>query len=305
MFFLNRLKNRCGVTIIIFASVIVVILGFSALVTDIGYLLVEKYRLKNTADVAALAGVRELMINRENAETVAIEYIRKNDSANITYEILIPDNGYILTVKLKKKVYFFFAKVFGIYETEIYAQSTAKLAPVGAVKGARPLVVQQQSFNYGQEYVLKEGAGSGENGNYGAISLGGTGADRYRDNLMYGYNEKLRIGDIVETQPGNLHGPTEQGINYLLNRCNHEPKCTYQNYVANCPRLIIIPVVDKLDVNGRKPVMIVGFAAFFIERYENKGGHSQIIGRFIKTITDAELSEGASDFGLRGIKLVE
>lgn len=302
----NRFKNeQNGTTIIIFVGIITGILAFSALVTDVGYLMVERSKLKNTADAAALAAVREMSINRSNAYAAAVEYIQKNDKSNPIYEIMIPDTGYIATVKLRKNVYFFFAKIFGLNSTEIQVQSTAKMAPVVAVRGVRPLVIEQQTLVYGQQYVLKEGAGDGSSGNYGAVSLGGTGADRYRDNLKYGYDSTLRLGDYIKTETGNLTGPTEEGIKYLINECDHIPKCTYNNYALNCPRVVSIPVVNTLDVNGKKPIVVVGFASFFIEDYINNGGHSEIKGRFIETIANAELGDAATDYGMRSIKLIE
>lgn len=302
---MKKLKNKSGTTIIIFAGIITGILAFSALVTDIGYLMMERSKLKNTADAAALAAVREMIDNRSNARQVALDYIQKNDKTNISHEIYISDTGYIATVKLRKNVYFFFAKIFGIYSTEIQVQSTAKMAPVVAAKGVRPLVVPQQKFNFGQVYTLKEGAGDGESGNYGAISLGGTGSDRYRDNLKYGYDTTLRIGDYIKTETGNMQGATEDGINYLLAECDHYPKCTYQKFELNCPKVITIPVVNTLDVDGKKPIVVVGFASFFLENYVNNGGHSEITGRFIETVVNAEIGDAAVDFGTRSIKLIE
>ena len=298
-------ENNKGTTIIIFAGVITGILAFSALVTDVGYLMVERSKLKNTADAAALAAVREMSENRSNAESVANDYIQKNDKSNVTHEILISDTGYVATVKLKKNIFFFFARIFGMNETEILAQSTAKMAPVVAVRGVRPLVIQQQTLIYGQQYTLKEGAGDGLSGNYGAVSLGGTGADRYRDNLKYGYDSVIRLGDYIKTETGNLQGPTEDGINYLISQCDHTPKCTYQKYVLDCPRVIAIPVVNTLDVNGKKPIVVVGFASFFLENYVDNGGHSEITGRFIQTIVNAEIGDAATDYGMRSIKLIE
>ncbi len=301
----KKLKNESGTTIVIFTGMIVGILAFSALVTDIGYLMVERSRLKNTADAAALAAVREMTDNRSNAQAVAADYIQKNDRSTITSEISIPDTGYIATVKLNKDIFFFFARILGINETQISVQSTAKMAPVVAVRGLRPLTVQQQTFTFGQQYVLKEGAGDGTSGNYGAVALGGTGSDRYRDNIKYGYDSVIRIGDYIRTETGNMQGPTEEGINYLISQCSHYPECTHQKYELNCPRLIAIPVVNTLDVNGRKPIVVVGFASFFLEDYVDNGGHSEITGRFIETIVNAELGDAATDYGMRSIKLIE
>jgi Flp pilus assembly protein TadG len=203
------IQNENGTTIILFVGIIVGIIAFSSLITDVGYVMVEKSRLKNTADAAALASVSMMSEDRTMARDSALEYIKRNEDTGITNEILIPDSGYIATVKLKKNVFYFFARLMGYNKTEIEVQSTAKMAPVVAVRRLRPLVIQQQTLRFGQEYTLKEGAGSAQSGNYGAVSLSGTGATRYMDNLKYGNNDIIRIGDYIKTEPGNMSGPTQ------------------------------------------------------------------------------------------------
>jgi hypothetical protein len=275
------------------------------LVTDVGFVMVEKSKLKNTSDAAALAAVREMMDDRTMAQNSALEYIDRNQEADVKSEILIPDTGYIATVKMTKNVYYFFARLLGYTGTEIQVESTAKMAPVVAVRGLRPLTVQQQNFQYGQEYALKEGAGDGLSGNYGAVSFGGTGSIRYEENLKYGFGDVVRIGDYIKTETGNMSGATQDGINYLIGECNHFPKCTYLKYAPDCPRVITIPVVNTLDLSGRKPIVVTGFASFFIEDYVDNNGQSEIDGRFIQTVINGEMGDGAPDFGTRSIKLIE
>ncbi|MDD3439051.1 MAG: hypothetical protein PHI04_06510, partial [Clostridiaceae bacterium] len=147
----------------------------------------------------------------------------------------------------------------------------------------------------------------GHSGNYGALALGGNGAIRYRNNLKNGYNASppLRIGDEIETEPGNMAGPTQDGIQAILDSDPNEHGEDLSQLEANCPRVITIPVVASLDVNGRSTVTIVGFAAFFLDDVVKNGGHTEITGRFIKKMGEGEIDESSEGYGLFGIKLVE
>jgi hypothetical protein len=70
----NLFRDQQGVTMILVAIVILVIIGFAALAIDIGHLFVVRNELKNAADAGALAGARVLY---NEAGT------RVNDQANL------------------------------------------------------------------------------------------------------------------------------------------------------------------------------------------------------------------------------
>lgn len=57
---ISKLKDERGVSAIVVAVVLVMLIGFLALAIDIGYLYATKNELQNTADAAALAGAGEL-----------------------------------------------------------------------------------------------------------------------------------------------------------------------------------------------------------------------------------------------------
>jgi len=40
---------------------------------------------------------------------------------------------------------------------------------------------------------------------------------------------------------------------------------TYDRFVKGCPRVILVPIIDSLDVTGRNGVILTGFAAFLVE----------------------------------------
>lgn len=299
---INRVKNQKGVTNVLVIISMVVILGFTALVVDIGLILLERNKLENAADAAALAGAQELPTNPNKAIEKAKEYAVINGADLAKTSIVIKENNSRIQVNIDNDVDFIFAKVLGNDKTNVVAGSAAIVGPVKEVyDGIRPFVIEDQTLTYGQRVVLKEGAGEGDNGNYGPVSLGGNGANVYRNNIKYGYNGKLRVGDIIYTEPGNMSGPTIQGVEYITER-DHSTFC---NYSKDSLRIFTVPVVDSLDVNGRKPVTIVGFAVFFLEDADKKGGKTEIAGRFIEFTTNGEIDMDQDDYGLKGMKLIK
>lgn len=302
---LNNLTVNKGSTIIIFSCSLIMVLVLSALVTDLGYIAAEKYKLANTADAAALAGAQDLHAGRDIAIAQAKAYVLKNQSELSLMEITVSDDNRAITVKLGKTVDYFFMRVVGYDSRQINVRATAVISSVGAYKGVRPFGIEKQEFVFGQDYVLKEGAGDGENGNYGGLALGGKGAANYRNLIINGYESELRVGDLVQTEPGNMAGPTRVGIEYLISQCKHTPACTHDNYAKGCPRIIVVPVIEFFEVCGRSTCRIVGFASFFIKDCVNSGGHTEVVGCFIKNaVTSSYVDESISDFGTVGMKLV-
>jgi len=57
---LEKVKNQAGVSAVIIAIVLPMLIGFGALAVDVGYMCVTKNELQNVADAAALAATRKL-----------------------------------------------------------------------------------------------------------------------------------------------------------------------------------------------------------------------------------------------------
>lgn len=296
------LNNNKGSTYVITALVMTIIMGMAALVIDVGNLYIEREELNNAVDAATLAGAQELPADPIKAFLVAAEYCQNNGVSMDNVNIYITDNNQAIEVTIKDNVDFTFARVLGIDNSEVSANSKAIIGPVTAVySGIRPLAVERQSFIYGQQHTLKLGALDGTNGNFGPVSLGGLGSKSYEENVKYGYNEKLKVGDWVDTETGNMVGATTKAVNFILDN-NYD---TFNNYPRDSMRLWIVPMVDSMEILGRKSVQIVGFALFFLEGINKSGGHTEVTGRFIEFTTNGDVSEGQVDYGLKGIKLVK
>lgn len=301
-------QDEKGSALVLVAINMVILLGFAALVIDVGFLAASRHKLLNAVDAAALAGARELPSNPDRARAVAAEYASLNGAESIEAEVS-PDNT-SLTVKARKELSYFLAPVLGFRRGEAQAQATARIGGIRAVKKAAPLAVPWHDYQFGAKYTLKQAAGQESPlgpGNYSALSLGGTGANKYEDNLKYGYPGWLKVGDVVPTETGNMSHPTRRAIEYRIALCQHSPPCTPEQFEPDCPRILIVPVYDPSTVGGGQvtSITIIGFAAFLVEQVKGEGNQNYIEGYFIRTIVAGEADPQQPDYGLEGIKLVK
>ncbi|MGI6227873.1 MAG: pilus assembly protein TadG-related protein, partial [Peptococcales bacterium] len=247
------LADENGSIIIILTLGITAFIGFVALVADVGLLYFNDSEITNAVDAAVLAGAQELPYNPSEAEAKARHYGELNglDGAELAVEVF-SDNKKI-KAHYEKEVNLLFAKVLNIHKGKVGHTAVAEVAPVIGLDGAAPLGIQKHEFEFGKQYTLKVGAGDtdfleGETspGWFGALALGGPGASRYEDNLTYGYQGSLKIGDIIDIQTGNISGPTKKAIDYRISEDKHVPYCTVDNFVRDCSRLIKVPVIEPV-----------------------------------------------------------
>nr|WP_238480866.1 pilus assembly protein TadG-related protein [Desulforadius tongensis] len=291
------------------SAALVVILGLTALVVDVGALVLEKTRLSNACDAAALAAARELPSSTA-AELKALRYLEYNGVSPQEAAVTINEDHNSITVEATRTVNYTFARVLGLSSGTVSARSTAVFGAVSSVTGIVPFGIPEQPLVFGQEYQLKAGSHDDYGpGNYGALALEMPGAKSYRNNLMYGYDGVISVGDWVETEPGNMSGPTEEGVKYRISQCPHTPRCTIDNYHRDCPMVMIVPIYDPTVLNGRDKVHIVGFGAFLLKGVEGQGKKSCVTGYFLEMNPPEGLNytidPNQTDYGLHGTKLIE
>ncbi len=301
----KMMKDEGGSASIILAATMVVLLGMAALVVDGGMMYLQQGRLQNAADAAALAAAHDLPESPISASQSAMKYTAMNEVDPKLVSIQFSDQNRVIEVAVQQSVEFHFAKIFNMKDAIIQGRAKARVGSLSSTIGLRPLAVEHQIFEFGVPYTLKEGAGDGTSGNYAAIALGGTGSSVYKNNLIAGYQGIVKVGDVVDTETGNMSGSTFQGVKEIIQSDPHSPKCTYPHIEGDCPRVIHIPIVNSLQVNGKKAVKILGFGAFFVEDVVSKGGKTEIQGRFIRTLAQGAIDSAGGDYGVRGIKLVE
>lgn len=132
-----------------------------------------------------------------------------------------------------------------------------------------------------------------------------TGGDQYRENIdTCGPDSFVAVGDQLQDEPGAKVGPTQQGVQALIDQdptafwdssCN----CANSPKGINSPRLIRIAFFDpRLPVDpGRNYVTVIKVGGFFLDHIQGK----DVIGRF----TQVAAFGGAPDPGCAGLQTVQ
>lgn len=288
--------NKKGQALIAYAVLIVVLIGITGIVVDASLLYIDRNKLQSIADQAAIGGAAKLSDGAGISIDKAYEITEANgldDSAvsvNTPYTItdnpddpryeasdLSIDPSYLIRVKVQKMHQYTFGSIFGLTQRLMTAESIGvSPGPVVSVNGITPLAVKDQTYNYGQTYDIKANGGT-ENSNRGSMRLGGTGADNWRDNMKYGYDGIVSVGNNVNTEPGRNAGPTKQSVDYLM---NDDPTGTFENHSKTSSKLLVVMVTDPdpTTEEGTKPVTVLKFLFFWLE---GEGFQSSIQAKYI------------------------
>jgi len=149
----------------------------------------------------------------------------------------------------------------------------------------------------GFELTLKAGSPSvnspPEPGQYWAVDLPpinrGTpipGGDQYRENIATCNPTSIWPGDWLQTETGNMVGPTNQGMRDLIAQ---DPGAYWDDITQSVqgslfpisPRIVLIPIHDpRIWIkSGNSQLQVVKVAAFFMEQMQ---GNAEVRGRFLK-----------------------
>ncbi len=299
----HLVHDQRGSIAVITALAMVAIMGAAALVLDVGSLYLERARVTRAVDAAALAGVQSLGGTPRPAEALQASrsYAEANGLDLSKTQFHIDEGSRVVKVQSSKTVTFGLARLLGFDKGQVQAPSEAQVGAISGVRGAVPLGIEKQTFVYGKTYTLKQGGGDGYDGNYGALALG-SGASDYGTNLAYGYSGWVRANEWVPTETGNMSGPTQAAMRQRLR--DTDPKWSFENATLQCPRLVVVPVINSFVLNGRGEVQVVGFAAMYLDDYVGSGNNSVIYARFKEMILEGEYSPTQTDYGVRATKLV-
>lgn len=296
----NFLKKEEGNVIVLLAFGMAAMIAMLGVVIDGGHLFYTKSHLQKAANAAALSGAQELPNGEANVQEVVNEVLGShNEQASLTQANIT--NSRELHVVLEKNAPVFFSSLFGIENAPVKAEAKAALKPLVEATGAVPLGIEESvDLQYGQTYQLKVDSGDSVSGNFGILALEGPGARLYRENLMYGFDQPLKVGDVVNTQTGNIAGATREAVNYRANGCL-QPPGEYDERV--CSRVMLVVVFEKVTT---KSVKVKGFAYFYLTDPMGSKDDS-IRGIFIKRAgagTPAATAS-ATDSGAYAITLTE
>ncbi len=328
------LKRKCnlderGQVVIIVALLIVSLVGVLALAVDVGSMYQERRHVQTVADSAALAGAQDLPEEPGEAVQTAIAYAALN-GVTITESDVVLSNTYLPsdspfefdTIRVNPTgidAQLFFAPVLNIDSATVNAAATAVAGGPKSMDGVLPWtipLVDYEELTPGELYDMKVGPfDKTTSGWFQAMRFDGGGSNEFRENIINGCEDEIWVGDWYPVEPGNMAGPTTQGVIQRLDGDTHTfeevvDPITFAVTNGSCPRIVFIPLIQDRPANPSEDVQIVKFAIFFIEEVEEEdsGGQPQSIvsGRFAKSIIAVSSGEitGYSG-GIKVIRLIE
>ena len=321
-----RTNNERGQSMVITVVFMVVLLGFAALVIDVGSWYRAHRAAQSTADAAALAGA-QVLPDTQSASALATQYVNKNNgggpgTGGYTPQITITQQGYepdTITVRVTRPSPGFFAKIFGsaFGSVNVSRSATARAYNVYSVQnGIAPITVnykhpllnctrgQNPTCNptYGTPTQLSlqdihQSGGKDAAGAFGLINLNGVGngnigAGTLVDWLNNGYQDHaLTVGDYDSAPSANFNN--SQFTNALTQHIGDE---------------LLFPVYRLLTGPGSNAKYnVIGWVGFVITSFVTNGSDGTINGYFTRYTTDGVPAEngggGAQGLGVHRIEL--
>ncbi|MFC5469337.1 pilus assembly protein TadG-related protein [Cohnella suwonensis] len=297
------LREQQGSSIVLMGMSLLLLLTVAGLVVDGGTMYAAKSHLQKVANAAALSGAQELTGQQATVEQVIDDILNKHHERDSLAESNIEMKSNV-RVSLHKQIPLSFSRLFGKKSVSVDVQASARILPLAAAAGAAPLGIDESiPLEYNKPYKLKVDSSGVDTGYFGILALGGPGANTYESNLKYGYQDEIEIGDVIDTQTGNIAGKTRDGVQLRIDSDPYPPG-DYSH--RDSPRVILIPVYKPYDYgDGQlKQIKVTGFAYFYISEPMSSKDTS-ITGMFIERTATGYTKPGTVDKGAFGIKLVE
>jgi hypothetical protein len=306
---MTRHKQSGGQAYVLTILFLVVLLGMSAAVLDVGSWYRAQRALQATVDAAALAGAQKLPESTGDASALATEYAAKNGGGSITIsfssDVVANDT---ISVEGTRPASGFFAKVFGIDSVTVEAHAKARTGGISEAKYVVPIVVDEKhpklqckpnpcagNTELVYQHLKANGSPSGS-GNFGFINLtggNGTGTSDLEKWIENGFDKYLGLGDY-DARTGNPFSSSH--IEDVLD--------------ARIGDILLFPVYRKLTGTGTgAKYQIVGWAAFRITGLDFHGTKEKIFGEFVSVTWDGiqagSSSSAPRDFGVKNVALID
>lgn len=331
-----------GVVAVVVAVMLVMLLGLAAVAVDAGLLYAKRRAMQTAADAAALAGVRELPADPAAAREKADQYALVNESdasdRSFTVQSTYAADDTIVATLRDPALGMLLAKALGVASKPVEARAVAMVGSPTAYTHVMPFGIMSKEpsgtapfgYTFNQPVTLKQPAQQGASGNFQFLSLteppgGHFGADDVTDALRNGgVPNDVYIDTLYNTKTGMNGKQVTKSIKQWIGADD----CSFDDVVdvgddglvtitdKACHRVIVCPIIvdpgppaqyNWTELNGSKPVLVIGFAYFFIDGVGTTGNDCWITGRFIRPLgAEDATSWGPIDpYGAIGYRLVE
>lgn len=335
---LRKLRNDEGGSVLVLAALaIVVLLGFTALAVDGGYLYHRNTRLQDIADASALAGAMQIgettgsdTEKKDAAMLKAVDYAEKNGidvigttgyTRNVKYSngddgtmtVTFPNGIKDVKVAFSIDTKLFFARVLGFDQTPVASSGKARIgtAKSASGEGLVPIALiwdknkqdkddDNDDYVIGETYELVEYPGGGTKGNYNYLDfkkLPG-GGDKEKGS-QFRWDLKWGFGGTLSI---GQRVPTMTGVDV-----GHVDPAfnAIDGRIAQGRTEIIVPIFDAQEfsgVTGKTELTIIGFAKMEVISYDNKS----LKAKFIKEVANGSVDdEEETEFFMKSVQLVE
>lgn len=308
---MKRLRNESGSVLVLTALFMIVMVGMTAFVVDVGSWFRAQRATQSTVDAAALAGAQALPADPATATSLAISYGDKNGGgvggANITFQSTYAANDTI-RIATTKTAPGLFSSVFGIGAVTVGAHAAAMVGVPSAAEYVAPIVVNIKHpdlsgpgcpcFGPTNETVLPLGK-TGAPGAFDLLNLnqnqtsGTVGTSTLSDWIQNGYSKYVPLGGYFSDPGAKYNGNPFQGA---LN--------------ARIGTDLLFPVYDTLTGQGSNAVYhVIAWVGFHLLSGSISGSTGTLDGYFTKVIWQGILPASgpaqSPDLGAHSVALVD
>jgi len=315
---MRRLRSEAGQAAALTAVFMTALLASCAAVLDVGAWFREDRDTQRIVDAAVLAGAQELPQSTSSARSFAVAYAEKNGEElppeNVTFSGTVMADDTI-HAELERPAPGFFAKLFGIDSITVGSKASARVGVPAAAKWVAPVVVNEKHEKlvcgcFGDEEMTqidlenqhRPGAGDAA-GAFALLNLhreesGAPGADDLASWMVKGFSGLMRPGKY-RSAPSTLFNSNAmtEALRERTETVVLFPVCKATEAGDSC-------AIRRGGQNAEYD--IIGWVAFHITSFDNRGSSGWIKGYFTEAIWEGELPETPStpDYGVRTISLI-
>jgi Flp pilus assembly protein TadG len=264
--FRGRLSDERGATAVVFALILIPVLGFAALAVDIGSLYAERARLQVAADAAAIAVAQDCSRgNCGDMLATARAMVVANDGDASAAQPVLNSAPLSVTVAGRTPVKHWFAPVIGHDATAVSASAT-----VGWGAPSRGTAVMPLTFSW-CEFAQQTGGGLPSGSTARTIyftktsnTTGCTGPSH--NNVPGGFA-------YLDTDPGKCAASTGLGGQWMSSTGNSVPSaCSTADLSKWVGQTVLLPIFDQSgDTGSNAWYRVYGYAAFKVTGYSLGG----------------------------------
>lgn len=305
---MSRYRDERGQSAIIAVLFLMVLLGMTAAVVDVGFWFRAQRRAQSQADAAALAGAQLLPDDPAGARSTAISYAKDNGVTISDDDVSFSPSSDTISVKVSSDQPGFFSKVFGIKTVTVGAKAAARaykpyearfLAPI-VVNKLHPMLSGPSCPCFGPDNQttlplqrLVDAPGAFDMLNLDATANGAVGTSTLASWIDSGFDQYLPLGGYY----------SDPGAKFNSNDVDDA-------LTAKIGDVLLFPVYDTLTGTGSNAEYhIIGWVGFHLLDFSASGSNGSLTGYFTSTIWDGldALPGGTPgpDLGVRSVELVQ